>query len=47
MAERRLDGADAVIDGLAKKYLNQDTYPFRQEGEQRVTVLIDVESTTT
>jgi PPOX class probable F420-dependent enzyme len=30
------EGADENIDGLAKKYLDQDTYPFRQEGEQRV-----------
>lgn len=29
-------GADAHIDGLAKKYLNQDTYPFRQPGEVRI-----------
>jgi PPOX class probable F420-dependent enzyme len=30
------DGADESADRLAKKYLDQDTYPFRQEGEQRV-----------
>src|SRR3954451_6712006 len=24
------DGADEVIDGLAKKYLGVDTYPYRQ-----------------
>jgi hypothetical protein len=30
------DGADAHIDSLAKKYLGQDKYPFRQPGEQRV-----------
>ncbi len=29
-------GADAHIDSLAKKYLGQDTYPFRQPGEVRV-----------
>ncbi len=34
------DGADEVIDRLAKKYLDVDTYPFRQEGEVRVTVKI-------
>lgn len=33
-------GADAVIDGLAKKYLGVDSYPFRQEGEQRMTVRV-------
>jgi PPOX class probable F420-dependent enzyme len=30
------DGADAHIDSLAKKYLGQDKYPFRQPGEVRV-----------
>lgn len=34
------DGADEVIDRLAKKYLNEDTYPFRREGEIRVTVRV-------
>ncbi len=38
------DGADAHIDKLAKKYLGQDTYPFRQPGEQRVTFVIEPES---
>jgi PPOX class probable F420-dependent enzyme len=28
--------ADEHIDQLAKKYLGQDEYPFRQPGEQRV-----------
>ncbi|GAA4197243.1 PPOX class F420-dependent oxidoreductase [Microbispora amethystogenes] len=39
-ATLELDGADTVIDGLAKKYLGVDTYPFRQPGEQRVTVRV-------
>ena len=30
------NGADAHIDSLAKKYLGQDKYPFRQPGEVRV-----------
>jgi len=34
------DGADDVIDRLAKKYLDVDSYPFRREGEIRVTVRI-------
>ncbi len=46
VAERRLEGADAVIDGLAKKYLDAEKYPFRQPGEVRVTILLDVEETT-
>ena len=29
-------GADAHIDGLAKKYLGKDTYPNRRAGEVRV-----------
>ena len=36
VAEDTSEGADAHIDKLAKKYLGQDTYPFRQPGEQRV-----------
>jgi len=38
------DGADAHIDKLAKKYLGQDSYPFRRPGEQRVTFVIEPES---
>ena len=34
------EGADEVIDRLAKKYLGVDTYPYRREGEVRVTVRI-------
>lgn len=30
------EGADEHIDALAKKYLDADAYPFRQEGEQRI-----------
>lgn len=30
------EGADGHIDRLAKKYLNQDSYPFHQPGDQRV-----------
>jgi len=30
------EGADESADRLAKKYLDEDTYPFRQKGEQRV-----------
>ncbi|HZS37449.1 MAG TPA: PPOX class F420-dependent oxidoreductase [Polyangia bacterium] len=35
------DGADAHIDKLAKKYLNQDKYPFRKPGEVRVIYEIE------
>jgi hypothetical protein len=33
-------GADAHIDSLAKKYLGQDTYPYRKPNEKRVMVKI-------
>jgi len=35
------DGADEHINRLAKKYLGQDEYPFRQEGEQRIKFVIE------
>ena len=38
-------GADAHIDSLAKKYLGQDKYPFRQPGEVRVMYEIEPTST--
>lgn len=43
VAERTHEGADAHIDALAKKYLDQDAYPFRQPGEQREIIRIDPE----
>ena len=36
VAEITTDGAEAHIDRMAKKYLGQETYPFRQPGEVRV-----------
>ncbi len=35
------EGADAHIDLLAKRYLDEDVYPFRQPGEVRVLVRIE------
>ncbi len=35
--------ADRQIDALAKKYLGQDTYPFRRPGEVRMVVKITPE----
>lgn len=35
------EGADENINALAKKYLGEDEYPFRQPGEVRVKVLIE------
>jgi PPOX class probable F420-dependent enzyme len=38
------NGADAHIDSLAKKYLGQDKYPFRQPNEVRVMYEIEPSS---
>ena len=43
MAELTEGGADEHIDAMAKKYLDEDTYPFRKEGEQRVIFRIEPE----
>ena len=40
-AKGSTDGADDHIDRLAKKYLDKDSYPFRQPGEQRITYTIE------
>ena len=37
------EGAEEHIDKLAKKYLGQDTYPYRQPGDQRVILVIEPE----
>ena len=42
-AELTYEGADAQIDKLAKKYVGRETYPWRREGEQRVSVWITPE----
>lgn len=34
--QRSHDGADQHIDAMARKYLGQDKYPYRQAGEVRV-----------
>lgn len=41
VAEATEEGADDVIDALAKQYLGADTYPFRNPAETRVTFLIE------
>jgi PPOX class probable F420-dependent enzyme len=40
VAERTTDGADEHIDSMAMKYMGQESYPFRQPGEQRVIVRV-------
>jgi PPOX class probable F420-dependent enzyme len=42
-AEVTTEGADAQIDKLAKKYLGQDEYPWRNPAEQRLKVRIKPE----
>lgn len=39
-AASRLEGADGHIDRLAKKYLDADSYPFRQPEEKRISFLV-------
>ena len=34
------EGADDHIDRLSQKYLGEERYPFRQPGEERVTVRV-------
>jgi PPOX class probable F420-dependent enzyme len=43
VAERTTTGADEHIDSLAMKYLGQESYPYRQPGEQRVIVKVEPE----
>ena len=35
------DQAEADIDSLAKKYLDQDVYPWRKDDERRISYLIE------
>jgi archaellum component FlaC len=42
-ATSKLESADEHIERLTKKYMNQDSYPFRQEGEQRIKFLVEPE----
>ncbi len=37
------EGADEHINALTKKYINQDEYPFRQPGEERIKFVIEPE----
>ena len=43
VAERTREGADEHIDSMAKKYLGQDEYPYRQPGEQRLIIRVEPE----
>lgn len=43
VVEMTTEGADAHIDAMARKYLGQDSYPFRKEGEERIILHIQPE----
>ena len=43
VVEITTEGAEEHIDRLAKKYIGQDTYPWRQPGEQRIILKIEPE----
>ncbi|MGH9299308.1 MAG: PPOX class F420-dependent oxidoreductase [Acidimicrobiales bacterium] len=42
-AKGTTEGADEQIDRLAKKFIDQDAYPFRVPGEQRISYHITPE----
>lgn len=46
VVEITAEGADAHIDKLAKKYLGQDTYPYRTPTEQRLILVIEPDHVT-
>jgi PPOX class probable F420-dependent enzyme len=46
IVERTHAGADQHIDAMAKKYLGQDKYPFRQPNEVRVIYKVQPEHVT-
>lgn len=46
VAVRTTEGADQHIDRMAKKYLGQDKYPYRQPGEVRVIYKVSPEHVT-
>lgn len=37
------DPQRTVIDQIARKYLGQDRYPYDKDGDERVTVILDIE----
>jgi PPOX class probable F420-dependent enzyme len=46
IAQRTREGADQHIDAMARKYLGQDKYPYRQPGEVRVLYKISADRCT-
>lgn len=45
--DMRHDGAEESIHKLAKKYMDADRYPYLQEGEQRVIMVIEPQHVST
>lgn len=41
------EGGDASIDRLAKKYMDADSYPFRQPGEVRLVITVEPDHVST
>jgi hypothetical protein len=41
VTSQTLEGADAHIDKLAKKYIGKDKYPWRAPGERRVIIKME------
>ena len=41
VVEMTEEGADDDVDALAKRYLDEDKYPFRQPGEERIIVKVE------
>jgi hypothetical protein len=40
------DSSNAFIDSMAKKYMDADSYPFHQPGDERVIVVVEPTHTT-
>jgi PPOX class probable F420-dependent enzyme len=40
------DPSNAFIDSMAKKYLDADSYPFHQPGDERVVIVVKPEHAT-
>lgn len=43
VVEKTSENGDAIIDALAKKYLDADSYPFREPDDQRVTLYVETD----
>lgn len=43
VVEKTSENGDAIIDALAKKYLDADSYPFREPDDRRVTLYVETD----